>query len=259
MKIYFDESYPPTFEIILQGAIFLDDYQDLALRKKILEIKKHHGVTEEIKYSKIGFNRELKAAKQMMKYFFKETKSYFRVIIVPFTEANLRNVPARTKTGKEILVYSDSAIKLITSNIPKASNVDIFMDRETKMERKEFYSRLNTIKAPLNSKINSVSAVDSKNNETVIVQLCDLLLGAVYQNLFPAKGESSRARMKREIGKCFNELAGIQSYDKDYWKGIKLSLAKKSSLRVHISYWKVPNFSWIIERRKKRRVAVNKI
>lgn len=246
MKIYFDESYPETQEVMIQGAMFCSDDANTLLYKSILELKQKHDFTGEIKYSEINTRKSLEVAKEIVKLFLDLEHPFFHACVLPYSPEGLKETPGATIAKKRIWIYTDSGAKLILSHIPAGVSADIFLDEELRLNQTPFYDYLRSAKVRRGSKINSVTPVKSHKDENCLIQLTDLLVGAVKHGLYPTTGK--RGRYKREFCQYVLTEAKIKSYDRSYWTKRR----RKQHRNFSIGYWIVPNFVLYKMMQKKR-------
>lgn len=234
MKVYLDESYPTTQEVVILGALFVPKGADKYLHHAFLEIKRKHGISKELKYSTIKSNKQLRAAKQAIKLFLKSSDPYLRVCIVPYGAEDLKPLPGKRKDlhRKRVYIYSHAAKELVLSHLLKDKKADLIMDEEDRIKGGRFSKEIKVAKTRNGSRIISVTQVHSHRDDTCLVQLCDLLIGAILQNLYPSN--SKTGKIKNNLGIYFAKETGIKSFSK---RRIKF---KKS--KIKISKWKLPSF-----------------
>jgi len=241
MKIYFDESYPSSKEKIILGALFLSDSAHRYLHKKFKKIKENYGIKGEIKYSTLYSNKYLKIAKEIIQKYFNTTYPYFRSCILPYTATGLAKIPGTNLNQKRIGIYVDSAKKLILGNLPAVYNTEVYVDEETRIAKTKFYLRLEKAKAPSGGKIKLVKPVKSEMESNHLIQVCDLLTGAIKQNLYPTN--TKKGRFKKQFGGFVKSLSGAPNFRNSYWARVRKSTNKKRRHnKLLISYWSVPNF-----------------
>src|ERR1700760_929782 len=139
MKVYFDESYPPDLKIMILGALFLPKKANRYLHNKMLEIKSKYKIVGELKYSKLLSERQLNAAKEILDVFFAMNDGYFQACILPYNKDGLA-ILGGPLDKERVGIYADSARKLIVNNVDFTTSVDVFMDKESRLEKANFYN-----------------------------------------------------------------------------------------------------------------------
>lgn len=247
IHVYFDESYPTNPEILILGSLFLPKSASRYLHKKLLLIKKAHGIIGELKYTKLNSKRQYDAAAEIVDLFFTMRDGYFRSIVIPYDEKRLAKISDGELDKKRLGLYVDSATKLIINNLEQMTEANIFMDEERRLEKIKFHNKLAKIR-PFNAKINSVTAVKSHHDGNCLMQLCDLLTGGILQDLYPTEGK--RGRYKKQFGEFLRSKVELLDFKEKTWEKITITKARKTKMKIHLGYWQVPDFTKYNKRKK---------
>lgn len=228
MKAFFDESYPTGKPKLILGFLYTSDTNEEKLKKKINAIKRNRGIAKEIKYSELYSNNKLETAKEIVGEFFSYAAPRFRACVIPYAEEDLKSIPGKLE-NKRVGVYVDSAQKLILGTLPGNQAVKVYPDEETRIARTKLYRKLKKAKLTNGTKIEEVMPV--KSHTKAMMQVCDLLTGAVLQNLYPSN--SKTGKHKKEFGAFVANQLGVTDFSKSF---------SKSNGKFSVHYWKVPSF-----------------
>lgn len=239
MIVYFDESYSPAMDIVIFGAVFLGKNSHRKLRNVFIEIKKKHKLKgKELKYSKLDSRNKTDAAKEIIAKFFEFSQPYFRACIVPYSNTGLSKIPGTSLGQKRVDVYVSSATTLILNNIGTAYKSELYLDEEQKIAKTKLLQKLERIRPQSGGRVKSAIQIKSNDEIANVLQITDLLLGAVYQGIHRSNSRSSR--YKAELSDYVAELAGFPNYQKTYWNKGRLSDLKRKHPKFCLSYWKPP-------------------
>jgi len=227
MKVYFDESYPHTQEIMILGSLFLSNEANKYLHKEFLKLRAEKKYNKELKYSKIRTKKDLEFAKEAISLFLKSKMPYYRASILPYNEEGLKSINGENVYSKRVTAYSHSAKGLVLDNLLPNQNADLIMDREDRIARSKFKDKILKAKAALGGKVVSVAHVDSRKENTNLVQICDILTGAILQNLRPSKGTNGSGKRKRELGEYYKKETGINDFK------VKRIKTKKGKIKIY--------------------------
>lgn len=247
MLIYLDESYQKS-ECLFIGALFLPG---IKTRKKLHKQFKQLKITEgfvtndgklkEIKYSKLTNQYKLSLAKKAVKLFATCDDVFFRACVIHYKEDQLeklgkqKGVPIKIKRA---MLYTKATIQLIRNNIKEAKNSILLMDRLTRARGDRFDQIIRyKLGEGDNPVLRHISYVDSKQGENHTIQICDLLLGAVLNEHYPASSfkNAFREYVKKELG-----LPKLNSLE---WKGKTQTKLEAHYPKFIIRFWKLP-YDW---------------
>lgn len=162
---------------------------------------------------------------------------YFCCTILLYSTTALSSVPGTNLNNKRVGIYVDSAKKLVRSNLPPNQRVHLFMDQEERIARTKFVSRMKKMNPIRGSKVVNIEFVDSGSQEHCLMQICDLLTGAIKHWIAPGFGRKSK--YKKEFALYVMKELGITTCSRAVKSKPK---AKSGKNKVCLSYWKVPNF-----------------
>lgn len=203
-----------------------------------------HRVSEELKYAELNRLRKLEAAKEIFDLFKKTKRTiFFRACVLPYSSTGLENVPGASLNQKRVRIYGHSAKILVLSHLPRNKEAILYMDKEDRIERTKFKSKVCKAKATKGGKIKSVISVDSKNESTPLIQLCDLLTGVILQELYPTN--TKKGRFKRQWKEYVSKKLGIVI------KGNARKVKNKDG-KFSVSFQKMPNL-YLIPKIMKRK------
>ncbi len=248
MIVYFDESYACKEKLLL-GALFLPSKRERAwLHCAFRKVKQkeefwdNNGVLKEIKYSKIDTPKKLRVAKKAIDLFSRCQESYFRACVVPYNEEELKKVGRQKGVPlklKEAMLYTKSTYLLIRNTIPGVRNASLMMDEITRANGDRFDEIIRYKLANGDDAIfNHIGYISSKAEETHTIQICDLLLGAILNELYPTKGK--RGNRKNEFREYVKKKINLPSLGEDYWKNFTKAKAEAKHPKYTVRYYGVP-------------------
>jgi hypothetical protein len=131
-------------------------------------------------------------------------------------------------------------MKLILNNLPSTTHkTKVYMDEETRVYATDFMDRLLIARPSSGAIIELVQQVRSSDESRRLVQLCDLLTGAVKQGLYPTATKAGK--FKHEFGEHVLSLLGVANFGKTYWQKFSThAAAVKKHPKMTISHWKIP-------------------
>jgi len=242
--VYLDESYRAKDRLFI-GALFLPtkakrkllhkQFSDLKKREDFLE----NGQLKEIKYAKITTNKRLRIAKGAVSLFAGLDNVFFRACTIPYDPVKMsqlggnKNVPMKIK---EAIIYTKATVQLLKSNLDQTTNAVLLMDELTRASGDKFdaliKAKLGNGNKPIFKHIGYVNSASPRNH---LVQICDLLLGAILNEAYPTK---SKLKIKfREFVKSELKLPTLKE---SYWKSKLKKIADKQHPKYNIRFWKTP-------------------
>ncbi len=246
MIVYLDESYASKEKLFL-GALFLPTKNSRTwFHRSFIKLKRKFsytlksGETKEIKYNYIISKERLEIAKKTVDLFVKCEDAYFRACVVPYNQAELEKVGRQKGVPiklKEAMLYTRSTYNLIHNTIPEVRGASLMMDEITRARGDRFddiiRDKLATGPAAI---FTHIAYVSSKSERNHLIQVCDLLLGAILNENYPTK-----SRFKNEFREYVKAKLGLQSLGAVYWNKM---LTKKEADTKHpkynIRYYGVP-------------------
>lgn len=242
MKAYLDESYPGNKSKLILGGLFLSNNARSSLFHIMHDIKAKYGITGELKYVDIYGENKLNAAKEIIETVMQTKSAQFVAYIIPYSSQALQESPGIGLSNRRIGLYVHYAYDLVRRHTPKESIIDVFCDREERIAKTKLYKKLKNAKIDNGAIIRGVTPVDSKSDQHCIVQITDLLTGAVLQNIFPST--SINGKYKMEFAKHFSTLSKIDAWDKS---------STVLGGKVIIKYQQAPDFNGMKWRRKHKK------
>ncbi len=238
MIVYIDESYPDNQEKVILGALLVGKNEHSRFTSKIRDIKKKSKYFDEIKYSQINSKATLIVAKKMIKAYSESQNSFYRACIIPYSATKLEFVPGLDTNQKRVFVYTNSAKHLILANLPANTMSEIYFDEEERIKKTKLFSRLLKTRSIKGGKIVAVYSINSSDESRCLLQVCDLLTGAIKQDLYPTN--TTKSRYKREFSKFVLDTFTVKGCDEQYWvKSLKKDNHKFFD-KFFISYFKLP-------------------
>ncbi|MBU0579212.1 DUF3800 domain-containing protein [Patescibacteria group bacterium] len=252
MLTYLDESYAQDKhkQSLLIGALFIPSKSNKKfLHQGLTNIKqKHHLIKpdnslKEIKYSKINSAKTLLVAKATVDLFNLSYKSFFRAGIINYTKKDLLKMkklssgtPLKEKIKKAML-YTKIVTHLIQNNYDsqKTRNGVLLMDNLTRCNGDQFNAIIATkLLSGQNPYLKHCSMVDSQTETNQTIQICDLLLGACRNSLYPTK-----SKYKTEFKDYVYKTLELPQANK--WKKIKSQGELEARYpKFSIKYYGVP-------------------
>jgi hypothetical protein len=202
VEVYCDESRPELFvrsaadknpAKTLIGSVWLPAEQRATYKQAISTLRQTHDVWGEVKWTKVSPSR-LDFYLALVDFFF-ESDVRFRCIVVDSAKLDLKTFhQADSELGFYKFYY-----QLLHQWILPDSTYNIFCDSKVNRDR----TRLTTLgqvlrNAKAQSTVENIQAVSSA--ESVLVQLCDLLLGAVQSRMNSSnRGSSAKEALVAHI------------------------------------------------------------
>lgn len=245
MLVYFDESYGKN-EWLFLGALFLPSEKPRRkLHQEFLELKKKNnfldkrGNPKELKYSRITTSKKLYLAKEAIILFSRYDDVFFRACAMRYAKKELdmigeqKGIPEKLKKA---MIYTKATAQLIQNNVGKAKNGVLLMDKRNRATGDRFDQliryRLGAGDPPI---FRHISYVDSSKESNQTIQICDLLLGATYNEFYPTgKG------FKNEFREFVKKELKIPTFKKKYWGEKSQKEAEELHPKLTIRFWKNP-------------------
>ncbi|MHB1398681.1 MAG: DUF3800 domain-containing protein [Trichloromonadaceae bacterium] len=183
-EVYCDESHPDLFtsanprgQYLMIGSLWLPVELRAEIKHKILELRQHHQAWGEIKWSKVSPNRQSFYLDLVDLFFSYGDNLRFRCIAVDRQQVDL----ALHENDGELGFYK-FYYQLLHHWILDFNEYRIFCDAKANRDPKRLSVLQRCLaRANLSSEIQSIQSLPSK--EVVLIQLCDLLLGAASSRL----------------------------------------------------------------------------
>ena len=210
-NIYCDESSidNPSSKMMVIGALFIERGLVPEVRKKIKELREKHGVNGELKWVKTS-SKVLPFYEELFTYLFSfdGSKITFRCIVVDKSQVNYEKYH---KQDKELAFYK-FYYQLLKRRL-KDDRYYIFLDfRPSK--NKNSVRRLGEFLKLFSKGIEHIQAYNS--NENVLIQVADILTGAVSF----ARNTPNGSAAKQELGKIIGKVIGKEnlSFKSPFWE-----------------------------------------
>jgi len=247
MLVYLDESYRSKERLYL-GALFLPTEEKRCLmHKEFTQIKQKEdfidlgGAVKEIKYTKITSEQTLKIAQEAVKLFARFDNVYFRACTVPYEPdkmAKLGSAKGLPIKIKESIIYTKATTQLLSSNLEDVTNGVLLMDQLTRSQADKFDQLIRYKLANGSNPIfRHIGYVDSKAPSNHLIQICDLLLGAILNETYPTHG---LGKFKNEFRKFVKKELKLPSLKEEYWKNKSKKTADQQHPKYNIRFWKTP-------------------
>ncbi|MGA7915117.1 MAG: DUF3800 domain-containing protein [Candidatus Acidiferrales bacterium] len=257
MIIYLDETYDYRGVYFILGAlfvlqdhdIFLDSFNSL---KREENFSRPDGTLRELKYVKIKHGKYEKAAVKAIQAF-KAHNCYFRAVIVPLAQFDLRyfGKSYELEKIKRARAYKKFAEMLIEYNTPEVSQGVLFADNLTRCKgalgcgdefvevmRERFQNVIydhDLDATPANLK--HVQEVPSDDDRYALLQVCDVLLGSTLNGILKTfKGP--RMVHKNRVTEKMKEILELPSLEKDYWQPLTKLYAREYKTRIAMADYK---------------------
>lgn len=196
-EIYCDESRPelfvagPTSTITAHaaiGSVWLAAELRDSLKESVSQLRSTHGIWGEVKWTKVG-TRSFTFYRDLVDLLLLDPNIRFRAIVIEAHKLDL----ARFHQADAELGFYKFYYQVLHHWTVEGSTARVFCDAKVNRD----LGRLQTLERVLNRKfdtpcVESIHSVESR--ESVIVQLCDVLLGAV-QAKFNKSIVSSQAKI----------------------------------------------------------------
>lgn len=238
MLVYLDESYRPQKYIFIGGLFIPNRYVGSSMHKQLTKLKTDNnfvnktGSLKEIKYYQILSRRKLDLAIDAVKIFSKSTNAYFRCGALMYTKNDMDNFGAQKGIPyklKEASLYTKAVDNLLQTNLSEVKNGVLLMDKLTRSRGDRFDQIIRyRFGSGENPTLKHISTVDSSSPSNHVIQICDLLLGAVYNDNFPCKKNKFKNEFREFVKKEFK----LPSLKPKYWK----SKTNKQSQLLHPKY-----------------------
>lgn len=174
----------------------------------------------------------------MVDTFIESKNTFFCSCIIPYSATKLVHYSGIDTNQKRIKIYSDGAKLLILNNIPKDANCDIYFDEEDRIKKTKLYSKLLKAKPVHGGNILSVQPTISSDESRNVLQLCDILTGAIKQNLYPSN--TNKSALKREFSAYVLKENGLEGCGEEYWKKSQKRKNHKLHTKFYISHFEIP-------------------
>ena len=233
MIIFLDETYDWHGVYFLLGALFVVGDHDIFL-ESFNSLKRHatfarpDGTLRELKYSGIKYGKHEKAAVQAIQTF-KAHNCYFRAVIVPLAQFDLRyfGKPYEPEKIRRARAYKKFAEMLIEYNTPEVTGAILFADNLTRCKgalghgdefveimkerfQRTIYDHDLSVTAP---KLRHIQEVSSEDNEYALLQVCDVLLGATLNGILKTY-QGPRMIHKNRLTEKMKEILELPSLEK---------------------------------------------
>jgi hypothetical protein len=211
-EVYCDESCQEvlsnksTHKFLLLGSLWFPSEYRSEFKEKINTIKITNNYNLEIKWNKVSpitYN----FYKDLVEYFFQATNIRFRALVVESEKINL----VRFHSGDAELSFYKFYYQMLHNWIYDFNEYEIFLD----LKRNKGKNRINKLKevlinSNLSSVIKNVQALPSR--QSLGIQLCDLLLGAVNGKFNNSVTSNSKLKIIEEIERLLgNKIAPTSS------------------------------------------------
>jgi len=254
MIIYLDETYDWTGVYFLLGALFVLSDHDIFLEsfnslKREEKFARPDGSLRELKYSKIKYPKYERAAIKAIQTF-KAHRCYFRAVIVPLAQFDLRYFGKSYELEKirRARAYKKFAEMLIEYNSPELAEGILFADNLTRCKgalgqedefvevmkerfQRTIYDHDLSVTPP---KLKHIQEVSSADETYGLLQVCDVLLGATLNGLIKtAKGP--RMIHKNRVTEKMKEILELPSLEKDYWQPLTRLYSREYQNRINMA------------------------
>ncbi len=244
MLVYLDESYRAKDRLFI-GALFLptkakrrllhQQFLDLKTKDNFLD----NGSPKEIKYAKITTSKSLRVAKGAVSLFSNLDNAFFRACTIPYDPVKMtklggnKNVPMKIK---EAIIYTRATVQLLKSNLDQTTNAVLLMDELTRASGDKFDAlikgKLGNGDKPIFRHIGYINSASPRNH---LVQICDLLLGAILNENYPTKN-----KLKNRFREFVKLELKLPTLKENYWKNKLKKTADKQHPKYNIRFWKTP-------------------
>jgi hypothetical protein len=204
-KIFCDESnhlYSDKSDIMVIGGISCDSTQVEYINRYIKHLKHKHNANNELKWTKLNSNKK-EFYKELLEFFFSRVDMRFNAQIV-INKSNLNH--DRYNDGEADKFYYKMYYYALMPFLKPSNSFNIFMDyKDTKggqrvkklneVVKNSFYGQIETNYTIIHS------------HESQIMQLCDILIGAIgYKN---RKDIEHSSQIKNHIIETIENLSGF--------------------------------------------------
>lgn len=201
IEVYCDESRPELFVsaeprggLTLIGSLWVPADRRAALKHEVQILRQRHAVWGEFKWQKVSPSK-VDFYHDIVDLFFDAADMRFRTIVI---DADLLDLPRFHGADGELGFYK-FYYQLLTHWLHPSNEYSVFCDDKVNRDR----SRLATLGRVLANKhsratINPIQAVSS--SQSVMVQVCDVLLGAAQSRMNRSnEGSTAKAAVLRHI------------------------------------------------------------
>jgi hypothetical protein len=237
MTIYLDESYDWHGTYFLLGALFVRSDHDIFLEsfnslKREESFSCPDGKLRELKYSRIKYGKHERAAIKAIQAF-KAHNCYFRAVIVPLSQFDLRyfGKPYELEKIKRARAYKKFAEMLIEYNTPELTDGVLFADNLTRCKgalghgdefaevmRERFQRTVYDYDlSATKPKLRHIQEVSSADETYGLLQVCGVLLGATLNGIVKTL-KGPRMIHKNRLTERMKEILELPSLEKDYWQ-----------------------------------------
>jgi hypothetical protein len=239
LRIYADESGTHSEEWLVIGMLFVPDHGHL--HSALCAAKERHGYFntgarkaryKEIHYSGLKSQRDADVSKQWIESFL-GSKSFFRCVVVDGSIFEGRHFgdPFEPDSLKKRRAYKKWAEMLLQPELVNIRNATFYLDRlrilhgyDVIVSLKDRFLRTEHGEDLVRPRIKEFQATESWKDANQCLQLCDLLVGCVYQSLVPSKNP-----VKRQVMNYLYEMLkahGVKSSAASYWRGYEANIRK---------------------------------
>ena len=246
MIIYLDETYDHHGIYFLLGALFVLEDHDIFLEsfnslKREQDFLRPDGTLRELKYVKIKYGKYENAATKTIQAF-KAHKCYFRAVIIPLAQFDLKyfGKPFELEKIKRARAYKKFAEMLIEYNTPQLESGVLFADNLTRCKgalghgdefigvmRSRFqttiYDHDLSVTPP---KLKHIQEVRSHDKDYALLQVCDVLLGSTLNGILKIH-KGPRMLHKNRVTEKMKEILELPSLEKDYWQPLTKLYARE--------------------------------
>ncbi len=244
MIVYFDESYAGS-NLLMLGALFLPTrrasswiHREFTKLKQAESFLTKSGEIKELKYNDITTQKKLNLAKRAVDLFVMCGECYFRAGVIPYDDKRVEEIGKQKGIPKKIkkaIVFTKGTTQLFRSSLSNVKNATLLMDDMTRATGDKFdYLIVNQLGPDGQGMFGHVGYVDSKAPSNHTVQICDLLLGAILNENFPA------SKYKNEFREHVKKAVGLPSLLESYWKPKKAKECENRHPKYVVRYWNFP-------------------
>ena len=196
-KIYSDESSTGGERYMLIGGLWVPWDDELAIRASLMAVRAKHQLRAEMKWTKVT-DKMLRAYMDFVDVFFEQCSMRFKCIVL-----DTRILDYRTyNSGDKELGFYKFYYQLISRNLSPRCEYWLYTDE--RQNRKPY--RLEALKLAVNNWWTSKKQVrplrhiePCKSHNDDIMQLADILLGAIASAWNERKGRESKKLLKEHI------------------------------------------------------------
>jgi hypothetical protein len=264
MIIYLDETYDCHGVYFLLGALLVLEDHDIFLEsfnslKREETFSRPDGTLRELKYVKIKYGKYEKAAVKALQAF-KAHKCYFRAVIVPLSQFDLRYFGKSYELDKikRARAYKKFAEMLIEYNTPELAQGVLFADNLTRckgalghgdefvevMKQRFQHTIYDHDLNALPAKLKHVQEVRSVDYNYALLQVCDVLLGSTLNGILKTY-KGPRMIHKNRVPEKMKELLELPSLERDYWQPLTKLYAREYHNKITMAdYTKATHYKY---------------